>query len=285
MRCHNQTGPTAMLRLYGLSLLSLSAGLVASALAVPISVHDRGPCPNAADGVCIPNRKTFGFYTTKWRPWPGQRPLPAAEAERRGLGKPPHETKPYELPPVEKEDTFGQPGGSPLPGGPPVAGQPPTRDGATRGDLPPKPPLNSEDAPPIPPPGLRDEGPTAAPQGSPPPFTPKAEPPLGTYNPVRQPVQPTTGRRTGGLVWKQRTTHAPVSKSSQRLLPVSTSQQQRSSNPLRASRRPAAEMVIREPSRPTQAARQVAYTAPRPLPLQSAPSLGRLRPNPLRQNQ
>jgi len=107
MRCHNQTGPSAMLRLYGLSLLSLAAGLVASAPAVPISVHDRGPCPDAADGVCIPNRKTFGFYTTKWRPWPGQRPRAAAEATRPGLGKPPHETKPYELPPVEEEDTLG----------------------------------------------------------------------------------------------------------------------------------------------------------------------------------
>jgi hypothetical protein len=300
MRCHNQTGPTAMLRLYGLSLLSLAAGLVASALAVPISVHDRGPCPNAADGVCIPNRKTFGFYTTKWRPWPGQRPRAAAEATRPGLGKPPHETQPYELPPVEEEDTFGQPGGAPLPGGPPPAtGQPPTGDGAARGDLPPKPPLDSEDAPPVPPPGLRDAGPVAPPQGLPPPTTPKTEPPLGAYNPGRQPVQPTSGQRTGGLIWRQRTTHAPVAKNSQRLVPISTGQQQRSSNPLRASRRPAAEMVTsepsrptyaarkvtREPSRPTQAARQVAYTVARPHPPQPARSQSRLRPNPLRQQQ
>jgi hypothetical protein len=285
MRSHNQTGPTAMLRLYGLSLLSLAAGLVASALAVPISVHDRGPCPNAADGVCIPNRKTFGFYTTKWRPWPGQRPHPAAEAEQRGLGKTPHETKPYELPPVEEEDTFGQPGGSPLPAGPPAAGRPPAGDGASQGDLPPQPPLDSEDAPPVPPPGLRDEGPAAPPQGSPPPLTPKTEPPLGAYHPVRQLIQPTSGQRTGGLIWRQRTTHAPVSKNSQRLVPVSTNQHQRSSNPLRASRRPAAEMVTGHPSRPTQAARQVAYTVARPHPPQPAPSQGWLRPNPLRQQQ
>jgi hypothetical protein len=173
-----------------------------------------------------------------------------------------------------------------LPGGPPPAtGQPPTGDGAARGDLPPKPPLDSEDAPPVPPPGLRDAGPVAPPQGLPPPTTPKTGPPLGAYNPVRRPVQPTSGQRTGGLIWRQRTTHAPVAKNSQRLVPISTGQQQRSSNPLRARRRPAAEMVTREPSRPTQAARQVAYTVARPHPPQPARSQSRLRPNPLRQQQ
>jgi hypothetical protein len=278
-----------MLRLYGLSLLSLSVAFVAAALAVPISIHDRGPCPNAADGVCVPNRRTYGYYSTKWRPWPGRRPPSATKAGQRGLEGAPHDTQPYELPPVEEEDTFGQPGGPPLPGvagpagKPPAAGQPPAGGGAVEGDLPPKPPLDSEDAPPVPPPSLQGKGPAAAPArgAAPPPTTPGAGPPLGGYRHVPSHSEPTSGQRTADLVWKQRTRHVPATHTSQHFTPIPHVERQPAANPLRAGRRIVADSVA---SRPAPVARQVTYTVPQPhIPQPAAAPHGWLRPNPLRQ--
>lgn len=46
------------------------------------------PCPCSADGVCRPNRATWGVSRTKWRPWPGEsagmEPTPEAQAGPEG---------------------------------------------------------------------------------------------------------------------------------------------------------------------------------------------------------
>jgi len=65
------------------------------------------PCPCAADGVCRPNRTTWGYSQTRWRSWPGEpvdQQLPTAtpvdEGKEQGLA-------PYELPLPEQEDLRG----------------------------------------------------------------------------------------------------------------------------------------------------------------------------------
>ncbi len=65
------------------------------------------PAPCAADGVCRPNRGTWGYSKTRWRPWPGetvgQGPTPAdaaGEADEKALA-------PFETPPPEEENLRG----------------------------------------------------------------------------------------------------------------------------------------------------------------------------------
>ena len=66
----------------------------------------QSPCPCAADGVCRPNRETWGHYRTRWRTWPGEvsrdEPTPAdtPSAEERTL-------PPFETPTPEQEDLRG----------------------------------------------------------------------------------------------------------------------------------------------------------------------------------
>jgi len=155
--------------------ICLTAGPVAAA---HVSLHDRGPCPNAADGVCIPNRRNFGYYGPKWRPWPGDRPgTPTATGPEKPTPVP-SVVKPYELPPPEREEDFGRagplnlgPGSGPAPSGPPADGD--------QGDRPPMPPADSEDAPPSLP-GLLRNG--AHPHGPP-----------AAARPTGQPVVPPPG--------------------------------------------------------------------------------------------
>ncbi len=53
----------------GLAAIMLGLTIVSSAGAHgPLPAT---PCPCAADGMCYPNRGTWGNYTTNWRPWPG----------------------------------------------------------------------------------------------------------------------------------------------------------------------------------------------------------------------
>jgi hypothetical protein len=69
------------------------------------------PCPCSADGVCRPNRATWGYSRTRWRAWPGeeqlgQQPTPvdgttAGEGDDQPL-------PPFETPLPEQEDLRGQ---------------------------------------------------------------------------------------------------------------------------------------------------------------------------------
>jgi hypothetical protein len=89
------------------------------------------PAPCAADGMCYPNRNTWGSYTTNWRPFPGDTvgvaPTPAAEDARID------QLPPYIVPGPEQEDLRGPvrptrpvaPAGQPAAeGAPPAIGQP-----------------------------------------------------------------------------------------------------------------------------------------------------------------
>jgi len=57
-------------------LLRLSAGVM------PVARAQKGtPPPCAADGTCIPNPVTWGFYATNWNRWPGSVPAEPTAAE------------------------------------------------------------------------------------------------------------------------------------------------------------------------------------------------------------
>lgn len=75
---------------------ALAAGLViggawpaagqAPLLRHPIINDPPLPPPCAVDGACRPKRDTFGYYSTRWRPWPGERsPTETSLDAERGL--------------------------------------------------------------------------------------------------------------------------------------------------------------------------------------------------------
>lgn len=95
--------------------LCLAIGVLAATLAGSGSLsygvtgcQPQTPCPCAADGVCRPNRETWGHYKTRWRTWPGEisgdKPTvadaPTTEAET---------LPPFETPIPEQEDLRGPP--------------------------------------------------------------------------------------------------------------------------------------------------------------------------------
>lgn len=123
--------------------------------AAGVSLHDRGPCPDVVDGVCIPNRRNFGWYAPKWRQWPGDVPAPVAVEEReksviqRDVRQ---DVPPFELPPPEQEaDPPELQGTSPAEPAEQPEGPPPP--GAVPGETP-----DTGDAPPALPPALQDDG-------------------------------------------------------------------------------------------------------------------------------
>jgi hypothetical protein len=144
----HRRGPMAIALLFMIVVpvvLIATAGFTQFTLAAPIALHDRGPCPDAADGACLPNRRNFGFYLPRWRPWPGDRPAePSVEKPAVPPGLPP-----FKVPRPEEEDNFGRP----TPSGPTAAPQPIPAPGAPAEtglpeDPAPQPPLDTEDAPP-----------------------------------------------------------------------------------------------------------------------------------------
>jgi hypothetical protein len=102
------------------------ASVAMTTLSGPVSLAaPRTPDPCVADGVCVPNRPTWGVYTTNWRPWPGERvhptPTEAATTEEPGAAE---NLGDVQLPPPGKEDitTPEQPPGqiAPPPAAPPL---------------------------------------------------------------------------------------------------------------------------------------------------------------------
>ena len=87
------------------AVLGLSMNSAASGVGVGCLPPTPSPC--AADGICRPNRASWGFSHTRWRRWPGEplaeRPTPADELEAD------EETRlePFERPPAEKENLRG----------------------------------------------------------------------------------------------------------------------------------------------------------------------------------
>ena len=85
-----------------------TAALLGLVLASAVSGSEIGclpptPGPCAADGICRPNRESFGYNQTRWRPWPGD-PQPKkptlADEQAEDVEM---ELDPFERPPAEKE--------------------------------------------------------------------------------------------------------------------------------------------------------------------------------------
>lgn len=148
-RCSSMTGSQCMVGL--LMVLCMASpwltGIAPRASAAPISLHDRGPCADSADGVCVPNRRNFGFYRTRWRPWPGEESAPQPVEEEAGPPKLPTDVPPFETPRPEDEEDFGQPGAVQSP----PRQQPAEEPDASEEDAAPRPPAENEDAAPAPP--------------------------------------------------------------------------------------------------------------------------------------
>ena len=66
--------------------LFLAGALWSAGIATPVAVAGRPqtPPPCGPDGVCVPNPATYGFYSTRWRTFPGDsRDQGPTEAERK----------------------------------------------------------------------------------------------------------------------------------------------------------------------------------------------------------
>lgn len=123
------------------TVASLLVGIgVVGAAPVQGQCRPATPAPCAADGMCYPNRNTWGSYTTNWRPFPGDTvgvtPTPETEEQRlqselppfivpgpeqedlRGPVRPTRPVPPTEQPAVETPPpALGQPMPEPFPGG------------------------------------------------------------------------------------------------------------------------------------------------------------------------
>ena len=86
----------------------LMVGFGSASLAIPPCVERPTPPPCCADGRCMPNPMTFGWYETRWRRWPlenVQEPPkgPAGELQLK------NEIPRFESPPAEEEDRKAPP--------------------------------------------------------------------------------------------------------------------------------------------------------------------------------
>ena len=106
-----------------------------------------GPGVPCIDGVCIPNRPSFGYYSPLWRKWPGHQPPDLRPDGKDGGALP--DIPPIDLPFPQDEHQGGAVRREGIPG---LEDAPDVRL-----DPPPLPPINPEDGPPIPPPGIRQD--------------------------------------------------------------------------------------------------------------------------------
>ena len=90
------------------SLLT-SGGLAVLLAGTAAAVSNCGPAPCAADGTCLPNRPSWGWYNTRWRAWPGEQPgLPPTPAGgAKGEDESPDSLPGLILPDPTKEDKAG----------------------------------------------------------------------------------------------------------------------------------------------------------------------------------
>lgn len=83
----------------------LAVGMCRPAVAASPPLDRPSPPPCSADGKCLANPLTYGWYETRWRRWPLEAPI------QMPTGKPAplpaaiqQEIPPFEAPPAEKED-------------------------------------------------------------------------------------------------------------------------------------------------------------------------------------
>jgi hypothetical protein len=190
----------------------LFATVAAAEATTPVATPTPGPC--CVDGVCRPKRETWGWYSTRWRRWPGddRPPIPGLdEPEADGALPPdiprfdrpePEEEERRAPPPVEPQadagdgllpplPTEGQQPGQPVPpleGGQPPAPQLPVVPQPGLPDLRPQTPLEPGGAP-----GTDLDAPPALPFGQPPGPVDNLIPPGDLPIDPRQPLLPQKG--------------------------------------------------------------------------------------------
>jgi hypothetical protein len=74
----------------------------------PPSIDRPSPPACCADGLCYPNRGTWGWYETRWRRWPTTQ-LEPTPADTRPPGAPSPEVPPFERVPAEDEEQAAPP--------------------------------------------------------------------------------------------------------------------------------------------------------------------------------
>lgn len=91
--------------LFGCAVTSLGIGQQTA-----VAGHPPTPLPCAAEGVCLPNRATWGWNQTRWRPWPGDKaglqPTQSITSAEEAQDK---VFPPFEHPPAEEEGLRGSP--------------------------------------------------------------------------------------------------------------------------------------------------------------------------------
>jgi hypothetical protein len=161
----------------------------------PIYLDAPTPPPCAADGTCYPNTGEWGYYPSRWRPWPGDQlePTPAAAEPTPAEERISPELGPTETPPPELEDATPPPS-SPkreIKSAPPESDEaPPTSEGTTLPDV----PLPDDETPPA--------SPLTEPTGDadPPPTLPFAVSAPGRAPSGVDPAPPAAPRRSAARV-------------------------------------------------------------------------------------
>jgi hypothetical protein len=77
----------------------------------PLPLDPPTPPPCAADGTCYPNTGEWGYYPSRWRPWPGDQlePTPSGAEPTPAEQRVSPELGPSETPPAELEDATPPP--------------------------------------------------------------------------------------------------------------------------------------------------------------------------------
>jgi hypothetical protein len=90
------------------AIVALSLICVEALGAGPPPLERPSPPACCADGLCYPNRMTWGVYGTRWRRWPTEQLQPTPD-EMRAPAAPSTEVPPFERPPAEDEEQAAPP--------------------------------------------------------------------------------------------------------------------------------------------------------------------------------
>jgi hypothetical protein len=143
-------------------------GLLGIAAAAPPPLDRPTPPPCCADGHCIANPCTYGWYETRWRRWPCDCGEAVPGGQLTPTTKPSGDLPAYDIPPAEEEDRR-----APLPTAP--RGEDQTQRGPASGGG-----------------GQSQPGGQAPPPGA-------GQPPAGPLGPLIQPGAESTAPRRGSL--------------------------------------------------------------------------------------
>jgi hypothetical protein len=93
---------------FAAAVLVVSSTFVNAYGAGPPSIDRPSPPACCADGLCYPNRDTWGVYKTRWRRWPTEQLQPTPAEAQPPVG-PTQEIPGFERPPMEDEEQAAPP--------------------------------------------------------------------------------------------------------------------------------------------------------------------------------